>query len=145
MHNARIDSAPDLEGHTVVSACFDLTGEEVAAAVHALRSVGAERFRMADLSADEVVDMRELTAIADELSERGEGTRTVVLSPARLGALREAVEHFVETRTYAEWLREEDREFLEPLRGLARDLGILGEEAIRAALTPDGRQAGHAG
>lgn len=144
MHNARIDSTHDLEGHTVVSACFDLTAEEVAAAVHALHSVGADRYRLGDLSADDVLRLRELTAIADELTERGAGARTVVLSPARLTALREAVEHFVETRTYAEWLRDEDRESLEPLRGMARDLEILCEEALRAALTPDGRRAGHA-
>ena len=94
MHNARIDSTHDLEGHTVVSACFDLTAEEVAAAVHALHSVGADRYRLGDLSADDVLRLRELTAIADELTERGAGARTVVLSPARLTALREAVEFY---------------------------------------------------
>ena len=41
MHNARIDSTQDLEGQTVVSACFDLGEEEVAAAVHALQTIVA--------------------------------------------------------------------------------------------------------
>jgi hypothetical protein len=144
MHNARIDSTQDLEGQTVVSACFDLGEEEVAAAVHAVHTMGAERYRSADLSADEVLQMRELTAIADQLTEPGAGIRTVVLSPARLATFRHAVEHFVETRTYAEWLREEDREPLELLRAMAPGLELLCEEAIRAALTPQERRAGRA-
>jgi hypothetical protein len=144
MHNARIDSTQDLEGHTVVSACFDLSDEEVAAAVHVVRTVAAERYRSADLSADDVLQFRELTAIADELAEPGAGMRTVVLSPARLASFRHAVEHFVETRTYAEWLRDEDREPLELLRAMVPALELLCEEAIRAALTPQDRRAGRA-
>lgn len=142
MHRARIDSTQDLEGQTVVSACFDLGEEEVAAAVHALQTIGVERYRIAELSADEVLQMRELTAIADELAEPGTGMRTVVLSPARLSTFRQAVEHFVETRTYAEWLRDEDREPLEQLRAMVPSLELLCEEAIRAALTPQDRRAG---
>ena len=60
-----------------------------------------------------------------------------------VGALL-AVEHFVETRTYAEWLREEDREPLELLRAMGPGLELLCEEAIRAALTPQDRRAGRA-
>jgi hypothetical protein len=142
MHNARIDSTQDLEGQTVVSACFDLSDEEVAAAVHALGATASERYRSADLSADDVLEFRELTVIADELSEPGAGARMVVLSPARLSTFRHAVEHFVETRTYAEWLRDEDREPLELLRAMALGLEQLCEEAIRAALTPQDRRAG---
>jgi hypothetical protein len=144
MHNARIDSTQDLEGHTVVSACFDLSDEEVAAAVHAVRATAGERYRSADLSAEDVLQFRELTAIADELAEPGAGMRTVVLSPARLATFRHALEHFVETRTYAEWLRDEDREPLELLRAMAPALELLCEEALRAALTPPDRRAGRA-
>jgi hypothetical protein len=144
MRNARIDSTQDLEGQPVVSACFDLTDEEVVASAHAIAAMSAERYRTADLSADDVLVLRELTAISDELTEPGAGMRTVVLSPARLSSFREAVERFVETRSSAEWLREEDREPLEHLRGMIPALELLCEEAIRAALTQDGRQAGRA-
>jgi hypothetical protein len=144
MRNARIDSTQDLEGHTVVSACFDLSDEEVAAAVHAIRATAVERFRSADLSADDVLQFRELTAIADELAEPAAGARTVVLSPARLASFRHAVDHFVETRTYADWLRDEDREPLELLRAMGPALELLCEEALRAALTPQDRRAGRA-
>lgn len=144
MLNARIDSSQDLEGRTVVFACFDLSQEEVDAAAHAIRSTSAERYRVASLSADEVLQLRELTAIADELAEPGAGMRAVVLSPARLSSFRKAVERFVETRAEAEWLREEDRAPLEHLRGMIPALELLCEEAIRAALTPGHRRAGHA-
>jgi hypothetical protein len=144
MRNARIDSTQDLEGQPVVSACFDLSDEEVVAAAHAIRAMSAERYRTADLSADDVLILRELTAIADELTEPGGGMRTVVLSPARLSSFREAVERFVETRSAAEWLRDEDREPLEHLRWMIPALELLCEEAIRAALTQDGRHAGRA-
>ena len=144
MRNARIDNTQDLEGHPVVSACFDLSAEEVVAAAHAIGAMSAERYRIPDLSADDVLRLRELTAIADELTEPGAGMRTIVLSPARLSSFREAVERFVETRSAAEWLREDDREPLEHLRGMIPTLEMLCEEAIRAALTPGGRQAGRA-
>ena len=60
MRNARIDSTQDLEGQPVVSACFDLSDEEVVAAAHAIRAMSAERYRMADLSADDVLDSSDL-------------------------------------------------------------------------------------
>ena len=116
MHNARIDSTQDLEGQWVVSACFDLGAEEVEAAVHAVRTIGSERYRIADLS-----------AIADELAEPGAGMRTVVLSPARLATFRHAVDGFVETRTYADWIRDEDRGPLELMRAIAPALEQLCE------------------
>ena len=71
MRNARIDSTQDLEGQPVVSACFDLSDEEVVASAHAIRTMSAERYRTADLSADDVLILRELTAIADELDRAG--------------------------------------------------------------------------
>jgi hypothetical protein len=144
MHNAHIDSTQDLDGQWVVSACFDLGAEEVEAAVHALRAVASERYRIADLSADDVLQLRELTAIADELSEPGAGMRTVVLSPARLATFRHTIDSFVETHTYAEWIRNEDREPLELMRAIAPALEQLCEEAFRAALTPGDRRAGRA-
>ncbi len=75
----------------MVFACFDLGDEEVEAAAHAIRTTSAERYRTADLSADDVLHLRELTAIVDELVEQGAGMRTVVLSPARLTAFRKAI------------------------------------------------------
>jgi hypothetical protein len=140
MQNVRIDISENLEGEAVVYACFDLRDDEVAAAAHALAATSSDRYRMTSMSGDDVLEFRELTALGDELGEPGEGMRTIVLSPARVCALRDAVGLFVETRTDAEWIRDEDREPLELLRRLLGPLGELCEEATRAALSPEQRR-----
>jgi hypothetical protein len=144
MLNARINTVKDLEGHPVVLACFDLTEDEAAGAAHVVAAVRAETYRNAELSSDDVLEMRELTAIADELADmaaRGAAS-SLVLPPARLTALRHALEHFVEARDDAEWLREEDREPLAIARALLWPLADLCEDALRAALAAaDGAHA----
>jgi hypothetical protein len=141
MLNPRIDISRGLDDEPIVMACFDLGEEQVAAASHAVAAMAAERFRLADLSVDEVLELRELTALADELAAPGPepGMRTLVLRPARLSALRDSVARFVETRDEAEWLREEDREPVARLRGLIIPLEDLCAEALRAALSPTPR------
>ena len=138
MVNARIDVSQDLEGEPIVLACFDLGSEQIAAASHAVAAMAAERFRTADMSVDDVLELRELTALNDELIDAGAepGMRTLVLRPARLSALRDSIARFVETRDEAEWVREEDREQLAPLRSMVLPLRELCAEALRAALSP---------
>jgi hypothetical protein len=143
MERARIDISEDLDGDAVVHACFDLSGDELAATAHAVLSSSAERFRTPELSADEVLELRELTALADELSELTGGASTVVLRPARLSALRDAVSAFVESREQAEWLREEDRQPVAVLRELVLPLEQLSAEATRAALAPEQLRRSH--
>jgi hypothetical protein len=136
MINARIDTTKGLDGHAVVLACFDLTEGEAAAAAHVVAAIRAERYRTAEMSIDDVLEMRELTAIADELSHvaaRGAAS-SLVLPPARLTALRHALEAFMTGRDEAEWVREEDREPLSVARTLLWPLADLCEEALRAAL-----------
>jgi hypothetical protein len=138
MLNARIDISHGLEGEPVVLACFDLGAEQVAASAHAVAAMAAERFRLASMSVDDVLELRELTALADELTDPTPqpGMRTLVLRPARLSAFRDSVARFVDTRDEMEWIREEDREPLERLRGLLVPLEELCAEALRAALSP---------
>src|SRR4051794_19636013 len=138
MLNARIDISQGLDGESIVMACFDLAEAEVTAASHAVAAVAAERFRLVTMSVDDVLEFRELTALADELADlRPEpGIRTLVLRPARLSALRDSVAMFVETRDEADWMREDDREPVARLRGLIAPLEELCAEALRAALSP---------
>jgi hypothetical protein len=138
MLHARIDISEGLDGEPVVLACFDLGDAAIAASAHAVAVTAGERFRTASLSVDDVLELRELTALVEELRDLAlrPGISTVVLRPARLSAYRNAVAHFVETRDEAEWLREEDREPLTRLRGLLGPLEDLGADAIRAALSP---------
>jgi hypothetical protein len=136
MHNGRIETSRDLDGHTVVLACLDLTGEEALAAAHVMAAVRRERYGLAELSTDDVLAMRELTALADELSHVGEGHAiSLVLKPARLTALRDALDAFVTERDEAEWLREEDREPLALSRAMLWPIGDLCAESVRAALS----------
>ena len=138
MIRGRIDISRDLDGEVVVLACIDLADEEIRASAYAVRAFIEERFRVPAISSDDVVELRELTGLADELGEPGpEGAaRTVVLKPARLNLYRDALAGFLDSRDEAEWLREDDREALARARELLPALGDLSEEALRAALSP---------
>ena len=135
MERAHVDITRDLEDEPVVHAVFDLREEEIGASAHAVAASIAERFRNEGLSADDVVEFRELTALADELSELVGGAGTIVMRPARLNAYRNALVIFVESRDEAEWIRDEDREPLSIVRGLLWPLEDLAAEAMQAALS----------
>ena len=134
MDRQHIDISRDLDGEPVVFAIFDLREEEISASAHAVAASAAERFRNNEMSADDVIELRELTALADELGELIGGAGTIVLRPARLTAYRHSLDFFVESRDDAEWIREEDREPLARVRGLLRSLEDLCADALRAAL-----------
>ena len=144
MVNAHVDISQGLDGEPVVLACFDLGEEQLAACAYAVTS-SAERFRTAEMSVDDVLELRELTAVGDELADLAlrPGMRTVVFRPARLSVLRDAVARFVESRDAADWIREEDREPLARVRGLLLALEDLCADALRAALSgsPSARPA----
>jgi hypothetical protein len=135
MERAHVDITRDLEDEPVVHAVFDLREEEIGASAHAVAASIAERFRNEGLSADDVVEFRELTALADEMSELVGGAGTIVMRPARLNAYRNALLIFVESRDEAEWIRDEDREPLSIVRGLLWPLEDLAAEAMQAALS----------
>src|SRR5215213_9377027 len=131
MERARVDISQDLDGDPVVHACFDLAPEQIAAAAHAVAATVAERFRITEMSADDVLEFRELTALTDELGELTAGASTMVMRPARLTALQDAVTRFVETREQAEWIRHEDQGPLALLREMLYPLEQLSAEATR--------------
>jgi hypothetical protein len=86
-----------------------------------------------------VLEFRDLTALADELGELTAGASTVVLRPARLSTLLDAVTRFVESRERADWVREEDHQPMGLLREMLLGLEQLSAEATRAALFPEQR------
>lgn len=139
MVNQHVDISQGLDGEAVVLACFDLGEADLAASAHAVRAVSGERFRATDMSVDDVLELRELTALGDELGDLAlrPGLRTVVLRPARLTVYRDAVARFVESRDESEWIREEDREPLARVRVLLAPLVDLAADALRAAVTGD--------
>jgi hypothetical protein len=152
MHNAHIDISNGLDGEHVVFVCFDLREDEIAAAAHAVEATKTERYRTPRISADDVLGLRELTALADELghglpatepadgSPPGEAVQAIgkmVFRPARVSVLRDAVAAFVEARDEAEWVAAEDREPLALLRAMLLPLEQLSADAMRAALSPE--------
>jgi hypothetical protein len=138
MQLARIDITRGLDGESVVLACFDLSEEEIAASAHAVKTIAGERFRTAELSIDDVLELRELTALADELGDhvRGKGARTVVMRPSRLSVWRDVFAEFVASRDAADWARFDDTQALPLVRSLVEPLEELCAEALRAALLP---------
>jgi hypothetical protein len=188
MRQAHIDISRGLDGEHVVLACFDLREDELAAAARAVAAIAAERYRTPRISADDVLELRELTALKDELehgarsvdpghgiepgpeSRRADGIapsgpadgiapsgpadgippsgpadgippgqalRTLVMQPARLMVLRDAVAAFVDSRDDADWVGHEDRGPLALLRGMLLPLEQLCADAMRAALSPE--------
>ncbi len=135
MVHAHIDISQGLDGEPVVLACFDLGEEQLRASAYAVAAT-AERFRNSELSTDDVIALRELTALSDELADLAlrPGMSTVVLRPARLTIFRDAVARFIGSRDEAEWVREEDREPLARVRALLHPLEDLCGDALRAAL-----------
>lgn len=60
---------PTLDGTRVVDVSMDLSADQLTAGAHAVRAVAADRYRLAALeSADDILAMRELTSLADELT-----------------------------------------------------------------------------
>lgn len=138
MHGAHIETTRDLDGEAIVLAVFELSDKEIAACAHALGAASGERFRTAQLSVDDVLELREMTALRDDLADLAlvPGRRTLVLRPARLNALRDGVATFVDARDDAEWVRQEDAEPLAIVRGLLPAIADLCADAVRAALSP---------
>jgi hypothetical protein len=136
MMNARVETTRAPDGTPVVCARFDLTEAEVSAACHAVNAARTEQFRDEELSADDVLAMREVTALADELIALAAHKSAVSLElrPARLVALRDALEAFVARRDEAGFTREEDREAYACAIALAGPLADLSADALRAAL-----------
>ena len=143
MEHARIDITAGLDGEAVVLAVFDLGEAEISASAHAVQVITTERYRTVEMSIDDVLEFRELTALADELADHSvqQGMRTIVMRPGRLNAWRDALTHFVESRDEADWAREDDRKSLPAARALLWPLGDLAADVMRAALTPPGDRA----
>ena len=136
MINAHVDTTTAPDGTKAVVARFDLNDDEIAAVARAVDASRTEQFRNEELSTDDVVAMRELTALADQLTALA-GHRsacTVAMSPARLVALRDTLAAFVEHRDEAGFTREEDREAYAVSLALAAPLADLAADTLRAAL-----------
>jgi hypothetical protein len=124
-----------IPGNPVHVAC-DLTAPQIAACGHALRLEREGRFRNAEMSTDDTLALRELTAIVDLFEIlAGHGAHdTVTLTAARLMQLSDAVRTFVVVQSDADAVTGESREHLPVAAGLVDPLADLAQDALQAAL-----------
>jgi len=81
------------DGEPVVEARVHVSPEQAAACADAVQAVIGARYRVPSLSVDEILTMRELTALGDAFDDlrSADGVSVVPMSIARLGLLRDAI------------------------------------------------------
>jgi len=128
-----------LPGHPARVA-IELTAAQIAASAHALHLSRDGRFRLAEMTADDAVTLREVTAAVDALdAEAGHGeAATVVLSAARLLLLAAATRELAEHAAQADVVREADHLHGRVAAGLVDPLADLAQRALASALDEEG-------
>jgi hypothetical protein len=136
-HHVEIRDDPD--GLPVVVATVDLSAAQVSGSLHALRVIRDARHRTQVMTAEDVLTMRELTSLVDELAmlEVHESAVVVQANPARLGVLRDALEEFAA----AEHVERDGDAAARPIVfALADGIADVHAASVRAAL--DGARTG---
>ncbi len=131
-----VDVRPSPDGGRLVEVTLELSARQLAAGAHAAGRLLQERYRVPVLdSTEEILAMRELNRLADELAApAGTGARVrLTLTVARLGRLREALEAFAAGRADGVLL-EDDVRMLPDVHGMLDPLADAHQAAIRAAL-----------
>ena len=136
MVNEEIQQLHEPDGTPVCNVGFDLSAAQLTAASYALGEMLVERHRGQELEIDDVLALRELTSVRDELHSLATagGHAHLTMPLARFIALHEAVDEWVCTRTGRDWLRDADRDAL-PLTGaLLGPMADLRADAVAAVL-----------
>jgi hypothetical protein len=136
MVNAEIHTLHDPDGMPVCNVGFDLSADQLSAASYATGEMLIERHRGHELDVDDVLALRQLTSVRDELHTLAEtGAHARLTMPlARFIALHDAIDEWVCTRTGRDWLREDDRAALPFTGALIGPLADLRAEAVAAVL-----------
>jgi hypothetical protein len=136
MVNAEIQTLHEPDGTPVTNVLFDLSAEQLSAASHAVAEILIERHRGASLEIDDVLALRELTSVRDEVDRLAgaHANATLVMPLGRLIALHDAADAYVVSRTGRDWLREADREALPLLGAMLDPMASLRAHALEATL-----------
>jgi hypothetical protein len=136
MVNAAIRMLHDADGTPVCNVSFDLSAEQLAAAARAAEAIRLERHRHEALSTDDVLALRELTSISDELHTLAEhgAHATIVLPLARFVALHDALVEWIHAAEARGWMREEDQGIHPLVEALLDPMAALRQEALHAVL-----------
>ena len=121
------------ESDEAVTAVVAFTPAQADACAHAVRVIREVRYLTAEMSADDVIAMRELTTLADEFGAlaAGGGTNYLRANVARLGALGSVLTEFA-TAEHLE--REGDSAHLPVVYTLVDEIVDLHAEALQAAV-----------
>jgi hypothetical protein len=136
MVNEEIRTLHDADGTPVCNVSFDLSAAQLAAAARTVETVRIERHRHLELSTDDVLALRELTGLSDELhglAEHG-ANGTVVLQLARFVALHDALVEWLHTAEERGWMREEDEAIHPLVAALVDPMASLRADALHAVL-----------
>lgn len=136
MVNEDVQILQEPDGTPVCNVLFDLSKEQLVAADHAVGEVLLERHRGEDLEIDDVLALRDLTGVRDELARlaaAGANAR-VALPLGRFIVLHDAIDEYVLSRAGRDWHRTADEEALPLLDALLPPMALLRTRALEAAL-----------
>src|SRR3712207_5696581 len=136
MVNVEIQMLQAPDGTPVCNTAFDLSGGQLEAASHAVGEIVLERHRGQALETDDVLALRELTGVRDELDRLlgAGGHARVVLPLGRFSALHDALDEWVVSRNDRGWGRKADEDALPLLTALLTPRAALRREALAATL-----------
>jgi hypothetical protein len=136
MVNPELHTLHDADGLPVCNVSFDLSVEQVAAAAHVVEAVRLERHRDQVLSTDDVLALRELTSLSDELHGLAEqhAHASLLLTLARFTALHDALGDWMHAADERGWMREEDHEHYARIDALLEPMARLRADALQAVL-----------
>jgi hypothetical protein len=145
MVNAEIRTLHAADGTPVCNVSFDLSAMQVAAAVRAVDAIRLHRHQNAELSTDDVLALRELTSVSDELHRLAEGQAhaSLVLPLARFAALHDALTEWVALHDDRGWMRGDDAEIHPIVAALLDPMASLREDALHAVLGADAHAHEH--
>lgn len=127
---------PTLDGTRVIDVTMDLSGEQLLAGAHAVRSVVAGRYRVSALeAADDILAMRELTVLADELQALAVpgAISPITLTVGGVGRFNESLDEFARTAGERPE-REGDAEALPHVYAIVDGVADAHADGLRAAL-----------
>jgi hypothetical protein len=143
MVNAELRTLHATDGTPVCNVSFDLSAEQLQATVRAVDATRLHRHQNVELSTDDVLALRELTGVSDELHRLAEpgAHATVVLPLARFVALHDALVEWVGAVDERGWMRDDDAAIHPMVAALLDPMAALRAEALHAVLGDASRAA----
>lgn len=143
MVNPELHMLHEADGHPVCNVSFDLSADQIASAAHAVEAVRLERHRHQALGTDDVLALRELTSLSDQLHDLAEqhAHASLLLTLARFTALHDALGEWVHAADDRGWMREDDHGHYARVDALLDPMAHLRADALQAVLGESAHQA----